>query len=268
LKTNKVRPFNVISNRIGIIFLVAGIFSIGFSVFANSEILALIGLGLTFWGALFFFITPNRYVERVLLESTAFSAYATIDRMMTDLKVSGKGYYIPPYPKDVFLPEHLKGLKDAIVFIPKEDTSEMPAIEEIAESKFEGNKTQGIFIIAPGAALLEQIEKKSKLDLSKFSKAELYESLPNLIINNFSLANEVILRQKDEEIQLILRDSAFQNLYSRELGLKSISLLGCAIASAIACALSKSAGKRIVLKAMKGSIDTHLLILNFLLMEG
>jgi hypothetical protein len=268
LNTTQRSPFAITNNRIGVVFLAVGVLSLGFSVFAGSQILALIGLGLAFWGALFFFITPARYVDRSLLESTAVSSYTTIDRIISEQKITGKGYYIPPYPKDVFLPEHLSGLKDSIVFVSKEDTVEMPAIDEIAESKFEGIKTKGIFISAPGAALLDQLEKKSKVDLSKVNKEELFESLPNLIINHLSLANEIILNQKDEEIRLTLRDSAYQNLYSRELGIKSISILGCPIASAVACAVAKNTGKRVVLQNLKTGVETRTTMITFRVVQG
>jgi hypothetical protein len=262
LKASRKNPLSITSNKIGITFLVAGILLMGFSLFVNSQILALIGLGLTFWGALFFFITPTRYIESALLEETAFSAYLLIDRIILNLEVEGKGYYIPPYPKDVFLPEHLKGLKDAVVFVPKEDTLEMPPLEEIAKARFEGSKLKGVFLTAPGSELLDHLEKKSRVDLYKVTKDELLELLPDLIINQ-ALANEIKLFEKDEEIRLTLRDSVYQNLYSLERGLKSAGLLGCPIASAVACALAKSTGKRVFLQGLRTSIETHTTMITF-----
>src|SRR3989304_6704819 len=110
-----------VSSKIGVVFLISGISSLIFSIYSESQILALIGLGLTFWGVLFFLLTSVRYVEGSLLNSTAVASYSTIDRIIKDFKYTGKGYYIPPYPRDVYLPEHLKGLKDTVVFISAEN---------------------------------------------------------------------------------------------------------------------------------------------------
>jgi hypothetical protein len=138
----------------------------------------------------------------------------------------------------------------------------------MAESKFVGSKVKGIFVCAPGSAILDQLEKKSKVDLSKVNKEELFEILPNLFINNLALANEISLSQKDEEIRLMLKDSAYQNLYSRQFGLKSIILIGCPIASAVACALAKSTGKRVVLQSLKIGLETKIIMITFRIVQG
>jgi hypothetical protein len=266
--TTQNKLFRITSYKFGIAILAAGILSILISLLATSQVLALIGLGLIFWGALFFFITPTRYIESALLEETAFSTYLLIDRIISDLEVEGKGYYIPPYPKDVFLPEHLKGLKYTVVFVPKEDTVEMPALEEIAKAKFQGSKPEGVFLNAPGAELLVQLEKKAGVDVSKISTEELFDLLPNLITNYLSLANEINLMQKDEEIRLMIRDSVYQKLYSLERGLKCVAVIGCPIASAVACALAKSTGKRVFLHGLRTSTETQTTYLTFRVVQG
>jgi hypothetical protein len=139
----------------------------------------------------------------------------------------------------------------------------MPPLEEIAKAKFEGSKPKGIFLTAPGAELLDQLEKKSKVDLTKVTKDELFELLPDLIISHLALANEINLFQRDEEIRLTIRDSTYQNLYSLEHGLKSVSLLGCPLASAVACALAKSTGKRVFLQGVRASVETHSTMITF-----
>ena len=117
--------------KISLALIVPGALSLILSIVTNSPVLAFIGLGLTFWGALFLFIRPLRYVESSLLISTATSTYTTIDRIAKDLKQKGKSYYIPPYPEEIYLPEHLKGLKDMLIFIPTDSSITMPPIEEI-----------------------------------------------------------------------------------------------------------------------------------------
>jgi hypothetical protein len=91
---------------------IAGVF---LAVLFDLQIVAFIGLGLTFWGAIFALTRTGKYVESSLLDGTAKSGYSTIERMINDLKFNAQGYYIPAYPKDVILPDYLKNLKEPVV---------------------------------------------------------------------------------------------------------------------------------------------------------
>jgi hypothetical protein len=254
--------------KIGAFFLTSGVLSLVLSLTTESQILAFIGLGLTFWGALFIVITPRNFVEGSLLDATAISAYSTIDRMISDLKYKGKGYHTPPYPKDVYLPEHLKGLKDMVVFISAENEADMPSIQELAESKFLLQKPQGVLVTPPGLGLLTQIEKKVKVDLTKISLDELCEVMPRFILDNFSLAKEMEMTIEENQVNLKLSDSIYKNLYSDENNLKSIMLLGCPIVSAVACALAKASGKPVTIQKMDVPVDGSTIQVLYRIVQG
>ncbi|MEM1589555.1 MAG: hypothetical protein QW175_03965, partial [Candidatus Bathyarchaeia archaeon] len=63
-------------------------------------------------------------------------------------------------------------------------------------------------------------------------------------------------------------DSTYKNLYSLEENLKSVHLLGCPIASAIACALAKVSGKMVMILRDNMSADGKTLEVWYRLMEG
>lgn len=168
-----------VSSRIGVVFLLSGVFALIFSVIDNVEITAFVGLGLTFWGAVFLLVSPRRLVQASLLEASAVSAYSTIDRIIKDFKYSGKSFYIPSYPKDVYLPEHLKGLKETTLFISEtENYAQMPSIEEIAGSKFQLTKTRGVLVVPPGIGLVTKLERASHVDFTKIKLDEAPRSPP------------------------------------------------------------------------------------------
>jgi hypothetical protein len=243
------------SIRISLALLVPGILSLALSITANSQVLAFIGLGLTFWGALFLFVRPLHYVESSLLDSTALSAYLTIDRITKDLKQKGKAYYIPPYPEEVYLPNHLKGLKDMVIFISTETAASTPSIEEMAKGKFFLENPEGICITPPGLGLLAQIEKELKRDLTKLDLNELCEALSQLIPENLQLAREAELKLEDnKQVYLKLVDSAYKRLYTQQ-DLKSVATLGCPLVSAVACAIAKSTGKAVHIAKTKTTPD-------------
>ncbi|MEM2938694.1 MAG: hypothetical protein QXU95_00235 [Candidatus Bathyarchaeia archaeon] len=212
-----------------------------FSILKDSSTLAFIGLGLTFWGTLFFFIKAERHVHESLLDSTATSIYTTADRIIRDLKIGSNGYYIPPYPKDVYIPEHLKGLKEATVFIST-DSESTPPIEEIAQRKFLLESPRGICISPPGLGILDQIEKEMGKDLSGMQLSDLSEILPPIITENLQLAKEMEIKTEDNQVHVSMINPAYRSLYTSE-DLKSVRFLGCPLASAIACVIAKSTGK-------------------------
>lgn len=243
LKLELRKARRIPSGKIGIIFIVPGALSLIFAILNNSQILAFIGLGLTFWGALFFFVRPIKYVKSSLLDSTAISSYSTIDRIIKDLKYKGKSYYIPPYPKEVYLPEHLKGLKNMIVFISADSGPGMPSIEEMAKSGFLLENPKGICVAPPGLGLLTQFEKELRTDITKLDLKELCETLPPIILENFQLAKEIEMKTEKNQVHLKIFDSIYTNLYGREQNLKSVHFLGCPLISAITCAIAKTTGK-------------------------
>jgi hypothetical protein len=251
----KRRVDRSLSTTISALFLISGILSLALSLYAASQILALIGLGLTFWGALFLFLKPMNFVEGSLLYNAAVSEYSTIDRIINEFDYKGKGYYIPPYPKDVYLPEYLRSLKDLVVFIPAEKDNTMPAIEEIAKGKFISKNPAGALITPPGSGILTQIEEKSKVDFTKIGLNELDAVLPSLILQNLNLAKEMGMNINGNQAHLTIVDSLYKNLYSARNNLKSVNLLGCPIASTVACAIAKASGRNVLIQKQQVSPD-------------
>jgi hypothetical protein len=267
LKFELKKAKGIPSGKIGIAFIIPGALALIFSIINNSNVLAFIGLGLTFWGALFFFVRPVRYIQSSLLDSTAISTYTTIDRIVKDLKFKGKSYYIPPYPKEVYLPEYLKGLKEPVVFISA-DTGGMPSIEELAKSKFLLENPNGICITPPGLGLLTRFEKELRKDITKLQLSELCESLPPIIVENLQLAKELELATEDNQVSLRIFDSTYKNLYTAEENLKSIHYLGCPIISAIACIIAKATGKMITIQKDSISPDGQTIEVWYRIVEG
>jgi len=248
LKLELNRAKQIPSGKVGIFLLVPGALSLILSIPTNSQALAFIGLGLTFWGALFFFVRPVKYVKSSLLDSTATAAYSTIDRIIKDLNYKGKSFYIPPYPKDVYLPDHLKGLKDMIVFVSADSDASMPSIEEMAKSRFLIENPRGITVSPPGLGLFTLIENELKTDIATLNLTDLCATLPRIMLENLQLAKAIEMQPDKDTIRLKIVGSAYKDLYSREQNLISVHSLGCPIVSALACAAAKSTGKMVTIQ--------------------
>lgn len=228
-------------------FLAAGVVLLVFSMLLEMQIAAFIGLGLTFWGAVLALTRNGKYVESSLLDSSARSTYTTVDRMINDLKYTGQGYYIPAYPKDVFLPEYLKNLKEAVVFV-SESFNGKPSIDELASGKFISAQTRGFFITSPGSGIMTQIEKELRIDLSKINLTELSEILPKCLTESLNLARNAEMALLPTGASFKATGIVYDSLYNPESKPKSVDMLGCPLVSSVACALAKASGKTVVIK--------------------
>lgn len=243
-----------VSAKIGIVFLVVGMLSLIFAIIEEEQILAFIGLGLTFWGALFIMISPRKYFDASLLSSTGLPTYKTVDRIIKNYRHKPTAYHMPPSPKDPSLPEHLKGLTEMVAFITNESEEVAPDIQELAEGKFILHKPSGVVITPPGVALLEAIERRTNTDFAKMRLQELGETLPRHFLEESALADSIELTIEDPtSIKIAVTNSIYKNLYTQENRPKSISILGCPIISAITCAIAKTTGKPTVIQEQRAS---------------
>ena len=255
-------------SKISVLFLISGILSLTISVYIVSQVLAFIGLGLTFWGALFLLLKPVNFVEGSLLYNATVSAYLTIERIIDEFDPKGKGYYIPPYPKDVYLPEYLKSLKDSVVFISDEENSTMPSIEEMAKGKFMSRKPKGVLITPPGLGILTHIEENSKVDFTKIKLNELDEVLPNIVLRDLNLAKEMAMELNGDQVHLHIVDSLYKYLHNVQNSLKSVAVVGDPIASAVACAVAKASGRAVTIKKQQISPDGSAISVWFTIVKG
>jgi len=235
------------SNKIALALLIVGALALAGSVASYSKILAFIGLSLTFFGALFLFVRPIKFVRGLLLDYTAISSYKTLDRVIEDLHCKGRPIYIPPYPKKAHLPKYLQGLTEMIVFIPAKDFTAMPTLEEMAKKQFQLRNPEGICVIPPGFGLMDLFEKELKLEFTEIDLDQLYNRLLPIIVTNLKLASDFEINFENGLIHVRITDSAYMGLYSSECGLKSIRFIGCPLTSAIAGALAKTTGKLVTI---------------------
>ncbi|MDR1992030.1 MAG: hypothetical protein LBQ98_00770 [Nitrososphaerota archaeon] len=242
-------------------FLLTGGFLLVFSFFSALQTVAFVGLGLTFWGVIFSFAQSKTYVEGDLLDSSAQATYSTIDRMIMDLKYNGQGYYIPAYPRDAALPEYLKNLRDPVVFI-SETFDGNPSLEELAQGKFISTQTRGVFVTAPGAGVMTQIERQLHLDLSKVPLEDLMDVLPKILTENLNLAKSANMILTSRGVEFSATGILYESLYNSETTPKSLSLLGCPVVSAVACALAKASGKTVVISEQK-ILPNHSVFVNY-----
>jgi hypothetical protein len=240
---------------IAVLFTISGIALIYFSTISSSEILALIGLGLLFWGATFFLITPNGFVDARLLLSTVYSEYSTFDRIIDNFDCK-KCYYIPSILNQAIAYGGLRKMKDPVLFLSSEPNSGVMEDETFfIQKKFLLSKrNRGIVLTPPGLGLTKLFEKKNK-NFYNMGLEKMSEVLPHLIAQDFGLTKDLIINIQSERIDVIIQKSLYKGLYNIDKGSNSAKIFGCPIVSAIGCILAQTFGKIVTIEEIKTSKD-------------
>jgi hypothetical protein len=92
MQKNPEKKPKINSFFLAIVFLVLGIYLFIVAVLLGSQIICLVGLGLTFWGALFLLAPPSKHVEANFLITSSLPDYMTIDRMLTYINSKNEAY--------------------------------------------------------------------------------------------------------------------------------------------------------------------------------
>jgi len=236
------------SGIIGYILLSFGIISLILSVPYASSILAFIGLGLTFWGALLLFLKPTKLVKADLLNSTIISSLKTINQIISNSNSQGKAIYLPP--------KYLKNIKGATVFIPAKKETILPSTEEIAEEKIFLENPNGMCITPPGLGLTNLFEKELKTNFLTTDITYLQNNLPKLFIEDLEIAENFEMNTENSIIHVKITETIYKNICKETRKLSNIcNSIGCPLCSSIAIALTRATGKPVTIEKTEISGD-------------
>jgi len=249
------------SKLIGYILLVFGTLSLIFAVFYEHVILAFIGLGLTFWGALLLFIRSEKYVKEKLLSSTTLPTLTDINRIFAELEYQGKGIYLPP--------KYFKNPETSKVYMTQNKNTNLPTPEEIQQQENELFLTnpEAALITPPGYSLSKLFEKTLGKSFTKTDLEYLQQNLPKIFIEDLEIAENLeiqiepskaaekvadsvsLIHLKHDIIHVKITNAIYKDLCKEARKLSHIcGTIGCPICSAIACAITKASGKPVTIE--------------------
>jgi hypothetical protein len=265
--SHKKRTFlyKINSTKIVSLFLLSlGSIALTFSIIYASSVLAFIGLGLVFWGAITLYITPEKYVKQILLDSTIIPSLTNLNLILTELGYQGKAIYLPP--------KYLKDFETSKVYISKDKNTSLPTPEQIQE--YENRLlvrntqgiSQGILLTPPGTRLMKLFEKTLKTSFTKMNLEHLQQKLPKLFIEDLEIAEDLeiqiinssvqSIQIKNNSISIRVTNSIYKDIHKEAEKLSHICCtIGCPICSAIACAMVKTIGKPITIERTQTSED-------------
>jgi hypothetical protein len=237
--------------------LITGLIAIAVSFLNSSTTLALIGLGLTFWGFLFLYVRKEDYIQEALLEKTTSPSLMNVNQIIINLGFDGQAIYLPP--------KYLKDPESSKIIIAKNEKTELKTLKQAQESEtMFVKKPESILITPPGADLARLFEKKLGISFIKVDLKYIARNFPNLLINDLEIAENVKIDIKEKEVTTSIANSIYMELHTQTERLpKVIQSIGCPICSAIACAITKATGSPIMITNHKTTEDGETIVTEY-----
>jgi hypothetical protein len=263
---------------IGLILLVLGAASLLAAIVYSSSILALIGLGLVFWGIIVSYIQSDEYVKKTILNSTSITLLTALDETLRTLDCKGKAIYLPP--------KYLNDPESTKVYVPKLETSTLPSPETTQQLEMQPTQKspQGILITPAGAELARLLETELGTSLLRINLEDLLRRLPKTLIEDLEIVNDceiqLFAKKRTEEseendqtnqseIFVKFTTTVYRDTCKRAARLPTIfSNIGCPLSSALAIAFSKATGNPIMIKTQQISEDGEINGTEYAIIEG
>jgi hypothetical protein len=236
-----------INRTIALMMLVLGLVSLLGSAAYNSYVASVIGLGLTFWGALLLYLVPSKRVRLDLLTATGTSSFADIERILTTSGSTAKGVYLPP--------KLLEDYQSSLVFVPATAEAALPKREEVDTEKLYSKKPDGIYLTPPGLALLRLFEKELNVSFTGTDLKYLQKELPRLF-EKLEISKDTNIEANGTTATVRITKHIFIHLCEETAKLRRANeTLGSPLSSALACVLAKATGKPIVIQKEETTQD-------------
>lgn len=189
--------------------LFSGLLSLLLSIFLESVLLVFIGLGLTFWGGLMFYIQPERNVSETILKSTLYPYLENLEKTLFELGFTGIVVYIPQ--------KYLPDSEDCKIFIAKDKKVSFATVEQIRqqENKIILRQPNGILLIPPGSTLVGLFEKVLGLNFNSIDLASLKEKLSQVLVEELNIASDINLEFKNVKNVQTERHILIPNKYKK-----------------------------------------------------
>lgn len=248
------------------VLLGMGAVSLVCSIVFVSQIFALIGICLVFWGAILLYIQPEEYTKKAFLDAVMPFSSETLNQIINELGYRGKAIYLPPkYFED---PETNKA------YLPKRLEAAPPEPNLILkqEHNFFLNSPEGILFTPPGAQLIKLFEKRLGVSFTQANLQYVKQSLPKLFIEDLEIAENLEIditpsKLSAEEngtnygvIHVRITNSVFKQMVKGNPKLSQVyRAVGSPLSSAIACALAKVTGKPLIIDDIRSYDDGRII---------
>jgi hypothetical protein len=224
--------------RLGIAVTSIGAGCLTISYLSSSVILAFIGLGLTLWGLLLFYISQPRSITRKVFDALSFSVTRSIDSIVEEL-YHGDGVVH-------FYHANSNGLPQGYIYFNYKPPGAVQNNIQLNSQEVSQNDLSGTSILSPSQGLLDLFEKELGINLSHIDFHLLGRKLPDILVEDLKLVDYFLIEANDDTFVIQFSGEAPVRL-CRLINEKSKIgyLIGCPVCGMLALALSKYTGRPI-----------------------
>jgi hypothetical protein len=242
--------------------LTGGLIVLALSILYNLSILAFVGLGLTFWGAVLNYIQGEEYVKKPLFDTISSQTLSTLRPLLQELNFQGPAIYLPP--------EYFSNPNTTKAYIPRGVNSGLPdpkRLEEQGDQLF-STHYDGILLTPPGAEIARLFEESLGTSFTQADLASLTQKLPKIVVEDLEIARSMELKVQANRVLVRMAHTAFPDFslppYQPE---NTTGSLGSHLSGAVACALAKTTGKPVIIHRQHADTEGETIEVEYHLLE-
>jgi hypothetical protein len=227
--------------RLGLAVTSIGAGCLTISYLSSSVILTFIGLGLTLWGLLLFYISQPRSIPRKVFDVLSFSMLRSIDAIVGELYHGESVVH--------FYDANRNGLAQGYIYFAHKPNGAIQNYVQLNSQEISQNVLDGTFILSPSQGLLDLFEKELNVNLANIDFPFLERKLPDILVEELKLVDYFLIEGNDDTFAIQFSGEPSVHLCrlineKSEIGYR----IGCPVCSVLALALSKSTGRPIRIK--------------------
>ena len=250
---------NLRVKNIGYVLFIIGILLCAISIDYNNNILALIGTPIIFWGALLVYFKPRNYISKDVALETVSNYYHLINGLIEEFDLNGRPVY--------YTPSNIFGLRNTVLLIHNSNEFELDIGDISTYALKMGNSDRVLKVIPPGQSLSQKIEEKLATKFSSLDILDFQGIIETAIVDDFELAKGVRFDVDEAYVDLEVVDSVFSGLYDDSNLGEICRSIGDPLISSIACSISRSNHKPVIIDSFMYKKDEEKTIVRFKILD-
>lgn len=256
--SDRIQIKSTLSRAVPLMFLTVGLSVIGLSIFYDSVISLLAGLGLAFWGSSLIFVSAGSYIKKEVAEATSLYYIDSFSNVIDKIE---------PITGTVYLPSsNSKCLGVNKVYNIENEMEGHLNFADAQKEHFES--TVARLMKAPASDLLMLFERAAgrKFENSDYSFFE--RALPKLLVEELDIAQSARVERIGNIVNVKIENPIDHALYAEaRLHSRLLNSIGTPLSSSIACALANCTRKHVLIKNHAISEDGKNLEIDYLLLD-
>ncbi|MHA2168535.1 MAG: hypothetical protein ACXAB7_01355 [Candidatus Kariarchaeaceae archaeon] len=245
------------SGAVAYVLLAVGFILISLSFVHSSQIAAIIGIAVTFWGGLLTFLRPARYVRNDVLNSVALGATNAILGIREEEGYTGRPWF--------FSPSTIRGIKRVVQFIPKVKSVQPISSNVFLEEGIFSKDPPGLRFRPSGIDLMSLLENTLGTNFALVDFEYLEANLGRAIVDYLELARLFEINVDDNRVDVRISDIIFDDFFADgRNGTPNLFKID-PLTSALACILAIVSRKLIVVETYLWESEKSDLLVSFLL---